>query len=88
VQKTEDGQAQVRYLMAGRGAWVCRLSLKTKVDGFPDLGIKTDSSDLVIWTSKSSRRSLGLGLKPKRASICQLHHKTEEGGWCGTRVEI
>jgi hypothetical protein len=33
--------------------------------GFPDLDLKTDSSDLVIWASKSSRRFLGLCLKTK-----------------------
>jgi hypothetical protein len=30
--------------------------------GFPDLGLKTSSSGLVIWASKSPRRFLGLGL--------------------------
>jgi hypothetical protein len=33
--------------------------------GFPSLGLKTGSSGLVIWTSKSPRRFLGLGLKTK-----------------------
>jgi hypothetical protein len=33
--------------------------------GFPDLGLKTGSSGLVICASKSPRRSLGLGLKTK-----------------------
>jgi hypothetical protein len=33
--------------------------------GFLGLGLKTDSSGLVIWTSKSSRRFFGLGLKIK-----------------------
>jgi hypothetical protein len=46
---------------------------------FPDLGLKTDNSGLVIWASKSPRRFLGLGLKTKRVSICQLHHKTDGG---------
>jgi hypothetical protein len=31
--------------------------------GFPDLGLKTGSSGLVIWASKSPRRFLGLDLK-------------------------
>jgi hypothetical protein len=31
--------------------------------GFPGLGLKTDSSSLVIWVSKSPRRFLSLGLK-------------------------
>jgi hypothetical protein len=33
--------------------------------GFPGLGLKTGSSDFVIWVSKSLRRFLGLGLKTK-----------------------
>jgi hypothetical protein len=33
--------------------------------GFLGLGLKTGSSDLVIWISKSLRRFLGLGLKTK-----------------------
>jgi hypothetical protein len=44
--------------------------------GFPSLGLKTGSYGLVIWTSKSPRRFLGLGLKTKRATVCRLHHKT------------
>jgi hypothetical protein len=44
--------------------------------GFPGLGLKTGSYDLVIWASKSSRRFLGLGLKTKRATVYRLHHKT------------
>jgi hypothetical protein len=72
-----------------REARVSWLSLKTKVDGFlwfdlkaggdrfPGLGLKTDSSGLVIWASKSPRWFLGLGLKIKHASVCQLHHKID-----------
>jgi hypothetical protein len=33
--------------------------------GFPGLGLKTGSSGLVIWGSKSPRRFLGLDLKAK-----------------------
>jgi hypothetical protein len=44
----------------------------------PDLGLKTDSYGLVIWVSKSPRRFLGLGLKTKQTSVCQLLHKTDE----------
>jgi hypothetical protein len=33
--------------------------------GFLGLGLKTDSSGLVIWASKSLRRFLGLDLKTK-----------------------
>jgi hypothetical protein len=47
--------------------------------GFPGLGLKTGSSGLVIWTSKSLRRFLGLGLKTKRDLVCRLCHKTD--GW-------
>jgi hypothetical protein len=45
--------------------------------GFPGLGIKTGSFDLVIWVSKSPRRFLGLGIKTKWASVCQFRHKTD-----------
>jgi hypothetical protein len=37
--------------------------------GFPSLGLKTGSSGLVIWASKSPRRFLGLGFKTKQASV-------------------
>jgi hypothetical protein len=47
--------------------------------GFPGLGLKTGSSGLVIWFSKSPRRFIVLGLKIKWASICRLRHKTDEG---------
>ncbi len=47
--------------------------------GFPGLGLKTGSSGLVIWVSKSPRRFLGLGLKTKWASVCRLRHKTDGG---------
>jgi hypothetical protein len=47
--------------------------------GFPGLGLKTSSSGLMIWASKSPRRFLGLGLKTKQASVCRLHHKTDGG---------
>jgi hypothetical protein len=47
--------------------------------GFPGLRLKTGSSGLVIWASKSPRRFLGLGLKTRQASICQLCHKTDGG---------
>jgi hypothetical protein len=47
--------------------------------GFPGLDLKTGSSGLVIWASKSPRRFLGLGLKTKWASICRLRHKTDRG---------
>jgi hypothetical protein len=47
--------------------------------GFPGLCLKTGSSGLVIWASKSSRRFLGLGLKIKWASVCWLRNKTDGG---------
>jgi hypothetical protein len=47
--------------------------------GFPSLALKTGSSGLVIWASKSLRRFLGLGLKIKWVSVYQLRHKTDEG---------
>jgi hypothetical protein len=51
--------------------------------GFFGLGLKTDSSVLEIWTSKSPRRFLGLGIKTKQASIYRLCHKTdgERSAW-------
>jgi hypothetical protein len=55
---------------------------------FPNLGLKTSSSGLVILASKSSRRFLGLGLKTMWALVYQLRHKTDEGGQCVTHVEI
>jgi hypothetical protein len=45
--------------------------------GFSGLGLKTGSSDLVIWALKSPRRFLGLVLKTKQASVCRLRHKTD-----------
>jgi hypothetical protein len=47
--------------------------------GFSNLGIKTGSSDLVIWASKSPRRFFGLDLKTKQTSVCWLCHKTDGG---------
>jgi hypothetical protein len=47
--------------------------------GFSSLGLKIDSSDLVIWTSKLPRRFLGLALKTKWALIYRLCHKTDGG---------
>jgi hypothetical protein len=55
-----------------------QLGLKT--DGFEFLGLalKTDSYGLVIWTSKSSQRFLGLGLKIKRTMVYRLCHKIDK----------
>jgi hypothetical protein len=65
------------------------LSLKTKVNGFlqfglktgddkfSDLGLKPGNSGLMIWVSKSPRRFLGLCFKTKKALVCRLRHKTD-----------
>jgi hypothetical protein len=50
--------------------------------GFPGLGLKIGSFDLVIYASKSPRQFLGLGLKIKWASVYRLRHKTD--GWRST----
>jgi hypothetical protein len=47
--------------------------------GFFGFGLKTGSSGLVIWASKSPRRFLGLGLKTRQASVCRLRHKIDGG---------
>jgi hypothetical protein len=47
--------------------------------GFPNLSLKTGSSGLVIWATKSPRQFLGLDLKTKQALVCQLRHKTDGG---------
>jgi hypothetical protein len=47
--------------------------------GFSGLGLKTGSSVLVIYASKSLRWFLGLSLKTKHASVCRLRHKTDGG---------
>jgi hypothetical protein len=46
---------------------------------FFGLCLKTDSFDLVIWVSKSSRRFLSLGLKNMWDSVWWLHHKINGG---------
>jgi hypothetical protein len=61
-----------------RGVQVSWLSLKTKIDMFLDLGLKTCSYGLMIWASKSPQRFLGLGLKTKWAMVYRLRHKTDE----------
>jgi hypothetical protein len=47
--------------------------------GFSSLGLKTDTSDLVIWASKSSRWFFGLGIKIRWASVYRLLYKTDGG---------
>jgi hypothetical protein len=56
--------------------------------GFLGLCLKIGSSGLVIWVSKSPRRFLGLGIKTKWDSVCQLRQKPMERGRRGTRIEI
>jgi hypothetical protein len=46
---------------------------------FPDLGLKTDSSNLMILASKSPRRFFRLCLKTKQTSFCWLHRKIDGG---------
>jgi hypothetical protein len=48
--------------------------------GFPGLGLKIGSYNLMIWVSKLPRWFIGFGLKTKRASVCRLCHKTDGGG--------
>jgi hypothetical protein len=48
-------------------------------EGFSDLGLKTGSSGLMIWVSKSPRQFLDLGLKTKQTSVCRLRHKINRG---------
>jgi hypothetical protein len=47
--------------------------------GFSGLILKTGSSSLMIWTSKSPRWFLNLGLKTRWAWVCRLRHKTDGG---------
>jgi hypothetical protein len=56
--------------------------------GFPGLGLKTGSSGSVIWSSKSPRQFLGLGLKTMWASVCRLRHKTNGGRSARDTCEI
>jgi hypothetical protein len=46
---------------------------------FTGLDLKTGSSGLVIYASKSPRWFLDLGLKTKRVSFYRLHHKIDGG---------
>jgi hypothetical protein len=56
---------------------------------FPNLSLKTSSSSLVIWVSKSPRRFLGLDLKTKQASVYRLRHKTNGGSSArDTRLDL
>jgi hypothetical protein len=46
---------------------------------FPGLALKTCSSGLVIWASKSPRRFLALGLKTKRHSVASQNRRRDVG---------
>jgi hypothetical protein len=52
-----------------------RLGLKTDGFRFSSFGLKTGSYGLVISDSKSPRRFLGLAFKTKQATVCRLHNK-------------
>jgi hypothetical protein len=52
-----------------------QFGLKTCGIKFSNLGFKTGSYGLVIWTSKSLRRFFDLGLKTKRDTVYRLRHK-------------
>jgi hypothetical protein len=57
--------------------------------GFPGLGLKTSSYGLVIWSSKSPRRFLGLGLKTMWVMVYRLRLKTDgRMRRRGARIEI
>jgi hypothetical protein len=56
--------------------------------GFPSLGLKTDSSGLVILASKSLRRFLLWALKPSGLWFVGCTTKPVEGGQRRTRIEI
>jgi hypothetical protein len=56
--------------------------------GFPGLGLKTGSSGLVIWASKSLRRFLVWASKPSGLRFVDCATKSMDGGQRGTHVEI
>jgi hypothetical protein len=65
-----------------------RFGLKTGGLTFSVWGLKIGCSGLVICASKSPQWFLGLCLRIKHDSVCQLCHKTDGGGRRETRVEI
>jgi hypothetical protein len=56
--------------------------------GFSGLGLKTSSSGLVIWASKSPQQFLVWVSKPSGLRFVGCATKSMEGGQRGTRVEI
>jgi hypothetical protein len=95
VQRTGDGRTGRvlggRAVERSGGAAVCTGHMETRNTGFliePQnqggggffgLGIKTGSSGLVIWSSKSPRRFFGLSFKIKWALVYRLRHKIDGG---------
>jgi hypothetical protein len=70
--------ATVSPSLASKPAVGCLVEPQNHGDGrFPGLGLKTNSSGLVIWASKSPRRFLDFCLKTKWASVCRSRHKTD-----------
>jgi hypothetical protein len=56
--------ATVSFGLASKPVFIFLVEPQNQGDGgFLGLDLKTDSSGLVIWASKSPRRFLGLGLK-------------------------
>jgi hypothetical protein len=78
-----EPQNQGRWFMSGMASKPLRqfspVWSQNRWLGFSDLGLKTGSSGLVIWTSKSQRRFLGLGLKTMQTLVCWLRHKIDRG---------
>jgi hypothetical protein len=56
--------------------------------GFPSLGLKTGSSDLVIWPQNHHDGFLVWTSKPSVLQFVGCATKLTEGGQHGTRVEI
>jgi hypothetical protein len=56
--------------------------------GFSGLGLKTGSSGLMIWASKSLRRFLVWASKPSRLRFVDCATKSMDGGQRGTHIEI
>jgi hypothetical protein len=70
-----DGFSRFGFKTGGDGSsW---FGLKTGGGWFLGLDLKTDNFSLVIWALKSPQRFLGLGLKIKRDTVCQLRHKAD-----------
>jgi hypothetical protein len=75
IERSGDGFS--RFVLKTGGDGFPQFDLKTSSSRFLRLGFKTDNYDLVIWASKSPRQFLGLCLKIKRDTVCQLRHRTD-----------